>query len=99
MLAAYVDGTLDADARARVEAHIATCEDCYEALVELTRLQNEMALTPVNQPVSPVARRASESPALRPRRIKWGLVGLAAAILFLVAAGLIWLRGLRSSVQ
>jgi anti-sigma factor RsiW len=36
VLTAYLDGTLDAHHRARLEAHLAICEDC-EAFVEQFR--------------------------------------------------------------
>ncbi len=36
-LAMYLDGRLDARARAEVEAHLATCEDCYEWFIESVR--------------------------------------------------------------
>ena len=37
-LVAYLDGEVDEDERARIEAHLASCPDCAAALVELRAL-------------------------------------------------------------
>ncbi len=40
-LAAYVDGTLDAEQRARVTAHLAACDDCFEMFAGVARYQED----------------------------------------------------------
>ena len=42
-LAAFIDGRLEPRERAAVEAHLAECEDCYEAWMESIRLAAEAA--------------------------------------------------------
>lgn len=48
ILAAYVDGRLSSAERARVAAHLASCEDCFEVFAETVRLTAEgEALAPL----------------------------------------------------
>ncbi|MET0553772.1 MAG: zf-HC2 domain-containing protein [Vicinamibacteria bacterium] len=70
-IAAYLDGRLDAAARARAEEHLADCEECRTLLGETAAfLQDDAAARP--------ARTRARTP--------W-LLGLAAAATLLVAAG------------
>lgn len=49
-LDAYVDGALDAEARARVEAHLVTCDRCTAEVAALVRLARELGALPVPDP-------------------------------------------------
>ena len=75
-LAAFIDGRLDAGSRARHEAHISGCEDCYEALVETTKTLGVLAGD---------TRRGAKAPTSgRPSRWRY-LGGLAAAAVVVLA--------------
>ena len=51
LLSEYIDGTLDAQARAVVENHVATCKSCKEELASLSALVEELgSLEPVKAP-------------------------------------------------
>lgn len=51
LLSEYIDGTLDAQARAVVEDHVATCKSCKEELASLSALVEELgSLEPVKAP-------------------------------------------------
>jgi hypothetical protein len=52
VLSAYVDGKLDVRERAAVEAHLASCADCYEVMSEVLHIQEAI----------PAARPASSTP-------------------------------------
>jgi tetratricopeptide (TPR) repeat protein len=61
-IAALVDGRLDADERARAQAHLAGCGECYEAFFETSALAEEVGTvaSPVRAPAAmPVRRRAA----------------------------------------
>ncbi|RZB32305.1 MAG: hypothetical protein SRB2_04310 [Desulfobacteraceae bacterium Eth-SRB2] len=50
-LSEYIDGTLDAQTRARVEKHIAVCENCKQELASLRAVVEQLdALEPVEPP-------------------------------------------------
>ena len=64
VVAAYVDGTLDRPARARVQAHLAGCDTCYELVAEILHTQEEPGegtatadRAPLQGVVVPFARR------------------------------------------
>jgi anti-sigma factor RsiW len=88
-VAAFVDGTLDASARARVIGHLAACPDCSELVAEVARTDAELASS---SSAVPADRSGSETvrPAtvLRMRRrglaVVGGLVALAASITLLL---------------
>lgn len=70
-LAAFADGGLAAGERESIEAHLAQCDDCYEALVEIAAITAQIA--------APMAPAVSRMPAqVRARRL-WWIGGLAAA--------------------
>ena len=90
MLPDLLHGTLGADARARVEAHIASCEDCAEELQVLRTVKSAAVFIPAID-VDQVVRQippyreivpAREVPA-RSRAVAW----LVAASLAMVVAG------------
>ncbi len=78
-LLAYLDGELDAAARTRVEAHLAVCSQCAEALETLRQLQLELhatfdlALTPIRLPPSADRRILATLHARveRPSSFRW----------------------------
>jgi len=73
-LAAFYEHTLDADAFARAEAHVAGCLDCQEALVALARSEPE-----------PAAPAAGARAAWFPWRLAW-----AAPVLVALLAVAVW---------
>ena len=91
MLPDLLHGKLDADARARVEAHVASCEACTEELEVLRKVKSAAVFVPaidvdrVVRQIPPYRRMvpALEVPA-RSRAVAW-LV--AASLILVVAAG------------
>lgn len=90
--------TLTADARRRVEAHLATCEECREDLKVLRTVQSAAVFAPMID-VDRVVRQippyraivpAVELPA-RPRRLSW-LVAATLAIAVVGGGSLIVMR-------
>src|SRR5262245_16482752 len=68
LLDAHVDGDLRADVAARVEAHLAGCGACREALVQARRLRDALRALPPQKSAVDVrqalrARLAVEQPA------------------------------------
>ena len=93
------DGSLDADARIRVDAHRAVCRECDDDVAQLVALMNRINESrPVSAPVLdelwPEIRRQidgakvvsleSASPPSRPLRIDPWWIGVAAALLVVV---------------
>ena len=67
-LSAYVDGQLDAAARARVDAHLETCAACRDELAELRGLRQALSELPrVPAPRSFALREADVGPTEVPR--------------------------------
>jgi tetratricopeptide (TPR) repeat protein len=85
-VAAFVDGTLDATARARVVAHLASCADCSELVGEVSRTDEDLAQAVPNPELSP-DRDVSKGKVLwmRPRGLAavGGLVAIAASLVLL----------------
>jgi hypothetical protein len=80
-IAAYADGKIDPARRMQVEAHLATCEDCYELLAEV--LRHEEAVNPV---------AAIDEPPVPARSSLWGHRGMiAAGSIVAIAAALVML--------
>lgn len=84
-LSAFVDGGLGASARDRVDAHLASCAACREALAGLRAVRQALVTLPREQaPRSFAVSEADARPAARPSAQMWGrapmaLGGLAAA--------------------
>ena len=100
VLAAYVERTLPPDERARAEAHLATCEDCYALLTEVMRTTDEMDGRVESEPQEGGAPPVELSKILRPafgRRRVWSIAGvvLAAALLLVVRAQPEWWQRIR----
>jgi len=88
-LAAFVDGRVSAEERAAMEAHLAGCEDCYEALVEVTRTLEDVA-----GPVATAPVVSLQAPAIAPPR-RWNRTAvaiLATAAVLILAVGFWWAR-------
>lgn len=86
MLPDLLHGTLAADARGRVEAHLATCEQCREDLKVLRTVQSAAVFAPkidVDRVVRQIPPYRTIVPAVelpaRPRRLSW-LVAASLAI-------------------
>lgn len=87
LIAAYVDGTLGADARAPLELHLADCTHCLGLVGILSREQAVTATDPV--PELAIARARSLA---KPRSRRWGSFDpqwAAAAAVVLAAAVLV----------
>src|SRR6202162_2173421 len=90
MLPDLLHGKLDADARAQVEAHVASCESCAEELEVLRTVKSAAVFIPaidVDRAVRQLPRYRALVPArevpARSRAVPW----LVAASLVLVVAG------------
>lgn len=96
LLADLLDGTLDADARARVEAHVGTCPTCREDLAAagagrdaLRALPRASAPTDLRDRVSTVVGAGDAGPAARaPGWYRWAGVAAAAALVAVIAFSL-----------
>ncbi len=89
LLAEYVDGSLDADDRALVEAHLSTCERCQEDVALATEARSALASLPDLEPAAGIplavrrqARRAAPSKVQRVAGIAVAASVLAAGIIF-----------------
>ena len=93
-LASYLDGRLAADARMRVEAHLARCDDCLEAICETRTLMSVPGTPDVRALIVERARslRSGDPPVIEttPWRIgpwlavgQWGVAAAAAIALCL----------------
>lgn len=82
-LAAFLDGMLPAAERARITAHLADCETCYETFAGAVRFQQEASgMRGRDRTVLPFPFRKIE-PHVRP--LQW--VGYAAAAVLVVGVG------------
>ena len=93
-VASFVEGTIDAEGRTHVVAHVATCADCYELVAEVLRTDSELepkaVVPPVPFPVPPPT--ASPVPVLTPARSNRrmfvaaaGIIAVAASVFFVVS--------------
>jgi anti-sigma factor RsiW len=99
MLPDLLHGTLAADARARVETHVASCEQCREELAVLRTVKSAAVLAPAIN-VDQVVRRippyqkivpAVERPAATTRVVSW-LVAATMAIALIGGGSLVLAR-------
>lgn len=94
LLAGYVDGTLEGQERAVVDAHLASCTTCREevelaraAVAALATLEEVPVPLGVTGPVlAEAGRRFERRRAVTWRRIQWAAGSAAAAALVLVVA-------------
>ena len=95
----YLDGTLTANERAKMQAHLELCANCREALAQQTA--SESALSSARFAIPPAgdlrsdfyARLASESPRRSPFHVRRGWI----AAVPMAAAGLLALTFIRSN--
>jgi hypothetical protein len=98
MLPDLLHGTLDADARARVEAHLATCEACAEDLEVLRAVKSAAVFIPaidVNRVVRQIPPYRTIAPAVqvpaRSRVVSW-LVAASLAVVVLGGGSLLMIQ-------
>ncbi len=87
-LNAYIDGELDAAARARVEAHIESCAACREAVGELRAVSRALQSLPRAQAPRSFALREADVEPMPARQAGWlagatPLLGGVATVAFL----------------
>lgn len=83
-LAAFLDGRLSGEERARMTAHVADCERCYEVFAGAARFQQDSAPKGSVFPF-PFGRRKSDEP--RKPTVRWKAIGMVASILLVVGLG------------
>lgn len=106
-IAAFIDNSLGEIETVRIRAHLATCEECLEAYEHAVRMllpEHGASLSGVNPDALNRGKRIAEehlrNPNLGPaaKRSRWtrmgkgGRVAVAATIVTLFAAGVLWLR-------
>jgi len=84
-LAAFADGGLSAGERELIEAHLAECDGCYDALVEIAAITAQIA-APMTHAV------ASMPPQRRARRALWWIGGALAAAASITLLLNVWAR-------
>jgi tetratricopeptide (TPR) repeat protein len=87
-VASFVEGTIDAEGRTRVVAHVATCADCYELVAEVLRLDSELQPKAVVPPLTFPVPAPTAAPARSNRRMfvaAAGILAVAASVLFVVS--------------
>ncbi|HEX7184963.1 MAG TPA: zf-HC2 domain-containing protein [Thermoanaerobaculia bacterium] len=85
-LAAFLDGRLSGEERARMTAHLADCERCYEVFAGATRFQEDSA--PRGRVfLFPFRKRKPADPGKTADRDRWKTAALAASALLVVGLG------------
>jgi hypothetical protein len=109
-LAAYIEGDLAPDERARAEQHLGECETCAEALVELRAIAGEAAQLPLLTPShdlwagiearisTPITLLGSAPARVRRAPQRQWQYAIAAAALIAVGAGATYLLAVRPGV-
>ena len=103
-LSEYIDGELDSTEQAALEAHLATCGQCYAALADLREVVARAKSLKDREPAKDLwagiragltPARAADRPAVRPsgRRLSFSVPQLLAAsiALVLLSGGGVWL--------
>jgi tetratricopeptide (TPR) repeat protein len=87
VVGAYVEGRLDTAERARVEAHLASCDDCHDLVMEVSRTLRDVPSSRPENGLAPFAETEDRTVVRfrSPRRA--ALIGVlaAAAVLVLIA--------------
>ena len=84
-IAAYVDGRLEGTEKAEMEAHLASCDDCYSMFAETTRSETESG--------------AGRSAVVRPRFGRGWIALAVAAALIAAAIPLAWRLRARRAIR
>ena len=97
-LAAFLEGKLSGDERARIVAHLADCPDCYEVFAEAARFElleeeeeekrKDVAAAPIEVPREPVEEPPPSKVIPFPSRPIFRWVSSIAAALAMVAVGI-----------
>ena len=92
-LASYIDGTATPEERAQIEAHLATCEDCYFVVAETAQEQRER--TSIASRIEPPVPVPMPAPRPGPTWQMWmgAAAALAASLVVMLSIPSIWHRG------
>jgi hypothetical protein len=96
-LSEYVDGELDAETRASLEAHLSTCAECRATRDELARVLARARRVEYREPAADMWR-SIEAKITRDRQrstrrfvtLSWARLAAAAAIVAVLAGGFAW---------
>jgi hypothetical protein len=86
LVSAYCDGEVTPEERARVEAHLAECAECAEALAAYRRLGQAIRALPQGTPSRTLWFRIQEGLARPARPLWWRLLPVASAAVVLLVA-------------
>jgi len=96
-LSEYVDGELDAETRAALDAHLATCATCRATRDELERVVARARRVGYREPANDLwgaieASIAANAPRAHRRvvTLSWARLAMAAAIVAILAGGFAW---------
>ena len=91
LITGYIDGELSPDQRAKLEEHLADCEDCRREMEQMTRLTEELAKMEFREPTDDELERYWRCIYNRlERRVAWILFSVGAvAVLCCCGFGLI----------
>jgi tetratricopeptide (TPR) repeat protein len=92
LIASYVDGSLRPEERGAVEAHLSSCDDCLELVLEVTRGEEEQE--------EKEAKRSGTVSPFGHRRAKWTewTIPLAASLVLAVGSALVYLNSRPTAV-
>ena len=86
-LNAYIDGALDPQARARVDAHLATCAACQARVAELRATARLITALPAPAPRRSLVPRVSVPVWLAPLRTASAIASGLALLVFVISLG------------
>jgi hypothetical protein len=90
LIAGYVDGSLRPEERRAVEAHLSSCDDCLELVLEVTRGEEEAEAEPLETVAAPGRPRAKWTGMIFP---------LAASLILAVGSVLVYLNSRPTPVE
>lgn len=96
-LSEYVDGELDAETRAALDAHLATCRECRATRDELARVVARARVVGYREPAAdlwgPIEATITAKRSRAARRVvtvSWARLAAAASIVAILAGGFAW---------